>query len=198
MNLLTKDMMPELLSVNEGTCISLYMPTHRTHPDNLKIRYSLRNLLKNLKQLTSKTFRVRGYNTTRTICSTWKWWRVLENTSDGLAVLGTIDMFKTISLPVAIEELTVVSNSFHTKPLRRYLQSVERYNVLGLSLHDYQIYEGNRHSLSQNWSFLQIFPENINEALGYDLTDKHTTPYGGESQTGGMHHGHGGKSLKKI
>jgi hypothetical protein len=41
-------------------------------------------------------------------------------------------MFKTISLPVAIEELTVVSNSFHTKPLRRYL-SVERYNVLGLS-----------------------------------------------------------------
>jgi hypothetical protein len=68
----------------------------------------------------------------------------LENTSDGLAVLGTIDMFKTISLPVAIEELTVVAT---TKPLRRYLQSVERYNVLGLSLHDYQIYEGNRHSL---------------------------------------------------
>jgi hypothetical protein len=34
MNLLTKDMMPELLSVNEGT-ISLYMPTHR-HPDNLQ------------------------------------------------------------------------------------------------------------------------------------------------------------------
>jgi hypothetical protein len=55
-----------------------------------------------------------------------------RNTSDGLAVLD-IDMFKTISLPVAIEELTVVSNSFHTKPLRRYLQSVERYNVLGLS-----------------------------------------------------------------
>jgi hypothetical protein len=50
-----------------------------------------------------------------------------------IAVLGTIDMFKTISLPVAIEELTVVSNSFHTKPLRRYLQSVERYNVLGLT-----------------------------------------------------------------
>jgi hypothetical protein len=49
MNLLTKDMMPELLSVNEGTCISLYMPTHRTHPDNLKIRYSLKTC-KNLKQ----------------------------------------------------------------------------------------------------------------------------------------------------
>jgi hypothetical protein len=35
------------------------------------------------------------------------------------------------------------------------------------------------------------------KALGSDLTDKHTTvaSYGGVgSQTGGMHHGHGGKS----
>jgi hypothetical protein len=113
MNLLTKDMMPELLSVNEGTCISLYMPTHRTHPDNLKIRYSL-NLLKNLKQSPSKTFR--GYDTLLepfvALESDEEFWR---HTSDGLAVLGTIDMFKTISLPVAIEELTVVANSFHTK-----------------------------------------------------------------------------------
>jgi hypothetical protein len=48
MNLLTKDMMPELLSVNEGTCISLYMPTHRTHPDNP--RPILLRIVKNLKQ----------------------------------------------------------------------------------------------------------------------------------------------------
>jgi hypothetical protein len=146
MNLLTKDMMPELLSVNEGTCISLYMPTHRTHPDNLKTRYSLKNLL---KPENNPSFRnIQSQVTTLlepfvALESDEEFWR---NTSDGLAVLAH-DMFKTISLPVAIEELTVVSNSFHTKPLRRYLQSVERYNVLGLSLHDYQIYEGNRHSL---------------------------------------------------
>jgi hypothetical protein len=35
MNLLTKDMMPELLSVNEGPCISLY--AHAPYsPDNLQ------------------------------------------------------------------------------------------------------------------------------------------------------------------
>jgi hypothetical protein len=92
-------------------------------------------------------------------------------------------MFKTISLPVAIEELTVVSNSFHTKPLRRYLQSVERYNVLGLS-YDYQIYEGTD---SYRTKASSDTPENINDALGSDLTDKHTTvaSYGGVgSQTG--------------
>jgi hypothetical protein len=47
-----------------------------------------------------------------------------------------------------------------------------------LNLNDYQIYEGNRHSLTE----LELpHPKNINEALGYDLTDKHTTvaSYGG-------------------
>jgi hypothetical protein len=197
MNLLTKDMMPELLSVNEGTCISLYMPTHRTHPDNLQDPILFKNLLKNLKQSLLQKHSESEVTTLLepfvALESDEEFWR---NTSDGLAVLGTIDMFKTISLPVAIEELTVVSNSFHTKPLRRYLQSVERYNVLGLSLHDYQIYEGNRHSLIE-LKLPPDTPENINDALGYDLTDKHTTvaSYGGVgSQTGGMHHGHGGKS----
>jgi hypothetical protein len=71
---------------------------------------------------------------------------------------------------------------------------VERYNVLGLNLHDYQIYEGNRHSLTE-LELPQTF--HINEALGYDLTDKHTTvaSYGGVgNQTSDMHHGQGGKS----
>jgi FlaA1/EpsC-like NDP-sugar epimerase len=102
-----------------------YMPTHRTHPDNLQDPILLKNLLKNLKQ--SLLQKHSESDTTLlepfvALESDEEFWR---NTSDGLAVLGTIDMFKTISLPVAIEELTVVSNSFHTKPLRRYLQSVE-------------------------------------------------------------------------
>jgi hypothetical protein len=46
--------------------------------------------------------------------------------------------------------------------------------MLGLNLHDYQIYEGNRHSLTE-LELPQTFQKNINEALGYDLTDKHTT-----------------------
>jgi hypothetical protein len=45
--------------------------------------------------------------------------------------------------------------------------------VLGLNLNDYQIYEGNRHSLTELELPADI-PKNINEALGYDLTE-HTT-----------------------
>jgi hypothetical protein len=189
--------MPELLSVNEGTCISLYMPTHRTHPDNLRDPILFKNLLKELKQSLvqkhSESEVTALMEPFTALESDKEFWR---HTLEGLAVLGTVDTFKTISLPVSIEELTVVSNSFHTKPLRRYLQSVERYNVLGLNLHDYQIYEGNRHSLAE-LELPSDIPKNINEALGYDLTDKHTTvaSYGGVgNQTTNMHHGQGGKS----
>jgi hypothetical protein len=197
MNLLTKDMMPELLSVNKGTCISLYMPTHRTHPDNLRDPILFKNLLKKLKQSLLQKHSESEVTTLLepfiALESDKEFWR---HTLEGLAVLGTVDTFKTIGLPVSIKELTVVANSFYTKPLRRYLQSEERYNVLGLNLNDYQIYEGNRHSLTE-LELPSDIPKNINEALGYDLTDKHTTvaSYGGVgSQTTNMHHGQGGKS----
>jgi hypothetical protein len=57
---------------------------HRTHPDNLKTRYSLKNLL---KTQSLETFRVRGYTLLEPFValeSDEEFW----NTSDGLAVLG--------------------------------------------------------------------------------------------------------------
>ncbi len=199
MNLLTRDMMPELLSVNAGTCISLYMPTHRTHPDNLQDPILFKNLVKKLEQSLLQQYSASEATLLLepfvALENDEEFWR---HTLDGLAVLGTADTFKTIGLPVSTEELTVVADSFHTKPLRKYLQSVERYNVLGLSLQDYHIYEGNRHSLTE-LELAPGIPENINEALGYDLTEKHTTvaSYGGVGgESGNMHHGHGGKSAE--
>lgn len=197
MNLLTNDMMPELLSVNSGTCISLYMPTHRTHPDNLQDPIIFKNLVKQVEQSL-----LQQYSAPETmallqpfveLADDEAFWR---HTLDGLAVLGAAGTFKIIGLPIFTKEITVVADSFHTKPLRKYLQSVERYNVLGLSLHDYHIYEGNRHSLTE----LELAPgiaKNIEEALGDELTDKYSTvaSYGGLG--GGsfnMHHGHGGKA----
>lgn len=200
MNLLTIDMMPELLSVNAGTCISLYMPTHRTHPGNLQDPILYKNLVKKLEKSLLQQY------SASEVTTLLQPFVALENNEDfwnhsldGLAVLGTADTFKTIGLPVSTEELTVVADSFHTKPLRKYLQSVERYHVLGLSLQDYHIYEGNRHSLTE-LDLVPGIPKNINEALGYELTEKHSTvaSYGGAGGAGGsggeMHHGHGGKS----
>jgi hypothetical protein len=160
-----------------------------------KTRYFLKTCKKPETIPPSETFRVRGYNVTRTICSTWKWWRVLEEYIRWISCSCTIDMFKTISLPVAIEELTVVSNSFYKTTTQIFavsgaLQCIGFKPTWLSNLRRKQTFAHRTKASSR-------YPENINDALGYDLTDKHTTvaSYGGVgSQTGGMHHGHGGKS----
>lgn len=197
MNLLTDDIMTELLNVNEGTCISLYMPTHRTHPDNLVDLILFKNMTKELEQSLLQQYTASEAKLLLqpfvALADNKDFW---NHTLDGLAVLSTKGLFKTINMPVSTEQLAVVADSFHTKPLRKYLQSVERYNVLGLSRHDYHIYEGNRYSLTELVLVPEV-PKNINEALGYQLTDKHSTvaSYGGVGrQSNNMHHGQGGKA----
>jgi len=100
MNLLTNDMMPELLSVNEGTCVSLYMPTHRTHPDNLQDPILFKNLVKKLEQSL-----LQKYSASETTIllkpfveleNNGAFWR---HTLDGLAVLSTADMSRLYSYP---------------------------------------------------------------------------------------------------
>jgi hypothetical protein len=118
-----------------------------------------------------------------------------SHTLDGLAVLGGLSLFHVFRLQRPVAELAVVADSFHTKPLRRFLQSVDRYQVLGLSFQKIRFFEGNRDVLDEV-ALAEGVPRTITEALGDELTEPHLTAasYGG---VGGahtlMHHGHGGK-----
>jgi hypothetical protein len=67
-----------------------------------------------------------------------------------------------------------VADSFHTKPLRRFLQTVDRYQVLGLSLDKIRIFEGDCHSLHEIDPAPGV-PRTITEALGAELTESSST-----------------------
>ena len=197
METLARELIQELLSVNQKPCLSLYMTTHRNHPENLQDIIRFKNLVKLLEESLLEqysTIQVEKFlEPYMTLGNNHEFW---NHTLDGLAVLGTTELFKVIKLPIAVEELVVVANSFHTKPLRQYLQSVDRYHVLGLSLHEIRLFEGNRHSLVEIDLPLEI-PKTITEALGDELTEKHSTvaSYGGVGgESSNKHHGHGGKN----
>ena len=119
-----------------------------------------------------------------------------QKTLDGLAVLGAKGLFRVYKLQRPVAELAVVADSFHLKPLRRMLQSTDRYQVLGLSRQSIRLFEGTRDALDEV-ELSQDVPRTLNEALGDQLTEPHTTvsSYGG---VGGshvaMHHGHGGRA----
>ncbi len=186
----------ELTSVQQPPCLSLYQPTHRRHPENQQDPIRFGNLVKELEASLQQKY---PDAETRLLLEPFQalahdhdFW---THTLDGLAVLGGPGLFQVFQLQRPVAELAVVADSFHTKPLRRILQSVGRYQVLGLSLREIQLFEGDRNVLDEIDPTPGV-PRTIAEALGDDLTDPHSTvaSYGGAGRFGApMHHGHGGK-----
>jgi hypothetical protein len=197
MKLLTKELIQELLAVNQAPCLSLYMPTHQNHPENLQDKILFNNLVQQLEEsLMQKYSAVEVQKYLEPVKALVNDNTVWDHTLDGLAVFSAKGIFKVVGLHKSVEELAIVADSFHTKPLRQYLQSVDNYHVLCLTLHDIRLFEGNRHSLTEV-ELTADTPKNITEALGDELTDKYSTVesyggIGGDSTT--MHHGHGGKN----
>ena len=197
MEILANELIQELLSVKQEPCLSLYMTTHRNHPENLQDIIRFKNLVKQLEESLLEQYSAievkKFLKPYITLSNNHEFW---SHSLDGLAVLGTTELFKIIKLPISVEELVVVADSFHTKPLRQYLQSVDRYHVLGLSLQEIRLFEGNRHSLVEI-DLPPDIPKTITEALGDELTEKHSTvaSYGGVGgESSNKHHGHGGKN----
>ena len=194
--LLTIESLAELASVHHPASLSLYQPTHRHRPENQQDPIRFRNLVKELEtslrqkypaveiRLLLEPFEALGND--------HDFW---SHTMDGLAVLGGPSLFRVFQLQRPVAELAVVADSFHTKPLQRFLQSVGRYQVLGLSLSNIQLFEGNRDALDEIDPAPGV-PRTIAEALGDELTEPHQTvaSYGGVGQgSTPMHHGHGGQ-----
>jgi len=196
MNLHNKEIIEKLLSVDEGPCLSLYMPTHRTHPENRQDPIRFKAMVNQLEESLLKKYEPGEVKELlKPFAELQKDDKFWNHTLNGIAVFSHPGFTETINLPVSVEELAVVSDSLHTKPLLKYLQSVDRYQILGLTRHDIRLFEGNRHSLSEIPIPVEV-PKTIEDALGSQLTDDHTTvsSYGGTSgESSVMRHGHGGR-----
>lgn len=196
MNTLDKDIATGILGDCEPPCLSLYQTTHRHHPDNQQDPIRFGNLVKALEESLLQQFSKDEIQPLLepflALADDHEFW---NNTLDGLAVLGAKDMFRVYNLQRPVAELAVVSDSFHTKPLMRILQSVDRFHVLGLNRQAIKLFEGNRDALGEIKP-AQGVPRTITQALGEELTEPHQTvaAYGGVGDgRSPMHHGHGGK-----
>ena len=194
-NILTIKALAELASVRQPPCLSLYQPTHRHRPETQQDPIRFRNLVKELETLLRQKYPAAE---TQLILEPFEalahdhdFW---IHTLDGPAVLGGPGLFQVFQIQRPVAELVVVADSFHTKPLRRFLQSVGRYQVLGLSLSKIQLFEGNRNVLDEI-NLAPSVPQTIVQALGAELTEPHQTvaSYGGGGDSTPMHHSQGGK-----
>ena len=199
MHQIAKEQLSKFLAEEQPPCISLYLPTHRRHPENQQDPIRFRNLLQKLESTLSQLHPDRSMGELlaklQTLSHNALFW---NHRTDGLGILCSANAFQVFDLQVPVEELLVVADSFHIKPLLRALQATDRYQILGLNRHEAKLYEGNRDALDEIELAKEV-PRTIEKALGSELSEPHSTvaSYGGSG--GGtlgapsMHHGHGQK-----
>ena len=193
---LTQASIAEIASFRGRPCLSLYQPTHRCHPDNQQDPIRFHHLVKALETSLRQQHAVDAVKALvepfEALARDRYFW---NHTLDGLAVLGAPGLFRVFLMQRPVAELAVVADSFHTKPLRQFLQSTGRYQVLALSLHKVQLFEGDRNALDAV-ALAAGVPQTMTAVLGNERTEPPSTvsSYGGIG--GGhvaMHHGQGGK-----
>lgn len=194
MNPLTREFLTELADDNLAQPrLSLYLPTHRRHPENQQDPIRYRSLVKQLELLVGETLPAEQMSELmqpfHALAEDEDFWK---QTLDGLAAFAAPGWFRVVGLPRSVQELTVVAPSFHTKPLRRLLQSSDRYQVLGLNQHGITLYEGDRNGITP------IQPVSIptpgeGEPADEDLAEAIQTVASLSGSGNALHHGQGGK-----
>ncbi len=156
----------ELFTERAGPCISIYMPTERQFSGNQKDASKYRQLVERAAQSLQLEYPSTEMDALleplRELAGNERFW---EHTLDGLAVLRAPDYYKVYKLQRAVPDLSIVADSFHTKPLLRIAQSADRFHVLAVTRDRARIFQGDRYALDE----VQTdpgFPRTIAEALG--------------------------------
>lgn len=196
MNMLETDYPSVLLEPRDGPCISIYIPTHRHHPDKQQDPIRFRNQVKRaeaaLRQSRWSQEADALIEPFRALAEQSSFW---NHALDGLAVLGAPGFFRVYRLQRTVPERTIVAESFHTKPLLRIVQSADRFQVLALSRREIRLFQGNRVALDEVEPAPGV-PRTLGEALGENVTEPHRTIWSAGSGPGGSLTWHGSGSRK--
>jgi hypothetical protein len=132
-----------LLEPQPAPCLSLYLPTHRTVPDNTVDRPAFRHLVESLElalePMASRDRIELLLQPFRLLESDRDFW---EHTRDGLAVLAAAGHAHVFSLQRPVPPLAIVGPRFHTAPLVRLATAAERFHVLLLTSREARLCAG--------------------------------------------------------
>lgn len=114
----------------------------------------------------------------------------------GLAIFISNNIFRYYVLPLEFEELVVVSDRFHVKPLLQILNNNGRFYVLGLSQNKVRMVVASRYRTQEIDLTALSLPTSLAEALKYDdVSEKqlqmHTTARSAVNSQSGVFHGQG-------
>jgi hypothetical protein len=196
MNLLTKEELRALMEKPEGWCVSLYMPTHRAYPENKQDPIRFKNLLRKaeerLKAAGLRSPEAKEFlKPARPLLKDTLFWQFQ---SDGFAAFLHAGGGSHYRLPLKCEELAVVADRFHIKPLLPLFADAGHFFLLALSQNEVRLFHCSRFSASE--LEMEGVPKSLDEALRYDEPEKqlqfHTRAPAAGGTRAALFHGHGG------
>ncbi|MCB0115694.1 MAG: hypothetical protein KDD84_16455 [Caldilineaceae bacterium] len=194
---LSKHRLKELLQTNQRPCVSIYMPTHRKGDQTQQDPIRLRNLLDSAaQQLQDADLRrplaAKILDPARRLAADPVYW---QHQSDGLAALLNEDSAHIHRLPLQFEELVLVSDQFHVKPILPLFNSDGRFYILALSQNEVRLLEATKHHVDE--LALNDVPTSLADALWYDDRERQLQQHAGAEagrqggDQGVIFHGHG-------
>ena len=191
---ITREEIRDLLQLPGKPCVSIYMPTVRAGSETQQNPIRLKNLLRSVQEKLAET----GMESAeaaelmapvRELVDDPTFWQEL---SEGLIIFRSPEVLRTYRLSTPVDELAMVNERFHVKPLFTLLAEDRPFYVLAISLKNIRLISATRNHAEE----LEIpgVPHSLTEALG-DLTRQYSQFQAGTSSKtvsrSPIFHGHG-------
>jgi len=175
--------------------VSIYLPTHRsgdqTAQDPIRLKNLLARAVRELETLGLRTVEANEMlSSVGKLRSDAQFWAHLE---EGLAVFVSENDTHIYRLPDSVDELVVVAERFHVKPLLPLVTRGRVFHVLVLGQNDVRLLRGSRFGMSEVG--LGEIPRSMAEVLKFDDREaqlqSHASGRVGTGQVTATFHGQG-------
>jgi hypothetical protein len=179
MRAMTVDELRSVIAHETAPCVSIYMPTRRGgSPDD---RNQFAGHIREARRLLATSLpKARTEDLIAPVADldSAEFW---EGQLDGLAIFRSRDFLAHYALPLTVAPLVVAADTFHVRPVLRFLQSNQRYFLLNLSLGRASFFKGSAMGLGRvevphlPYAFAQTIPAEEHERIGQAHAGGHST-----------------------
>jgi hypothetical protein len=187
MSLLPRKEIESLLRTSGGPCVSIFLPTFRAGGERQQNPIRLKNVVRDVAERLEEDWGMRSPDADE-LLEPIK--RLVDDNSfwlhqqDGLMLFRSPSVFKSFQVPIPVNELAVVENRFHVKPLLPLLSGDGdgHFYILRLSRKNIRLLGGSRFRIDEIDLDAKGVPNTFTEAIG-ELERRPTQFQGGSSKT---------------
>ena len=169
MNTFNRSKFEQLSEVNSDYAVSIYIPTQEVGDNRNKCMIKLKNHVqkteKELEALGLKPREIQDF--LEPINGMLEDATLFRNLNNSLAVFRSKSSFEYYTLPIEVEELSVVSNIFHLLPLLPFFNKKDAFYIFTLSQNKNRLFEATQQEITEIDTG-EDFPSSFKDLLGKD------------------------------